>query len=320
MGLSGFKQRYDLIICEGMRSGEKVLMNFLISGASGLIGKELTKFFVKKGHQVIPLQRTSSSTQAYWDINNGTLQIEEDLKIDVIIHLAGESIAEGRWNKEKKERIKNSRVNGTKLLAEYFSKAKYQPGLFISGSAIGFYGNRGDEKLFENSKKGNGFLADVCHQWETATAKVSQVGIRVANIRLGMVLSSKGGALKKMLFPFKIGFGGIIGNGQQYISWIEIQDVVGAINHIIENTDIKGPVNIVSPSPVTNYNFTKTLGNILKRPTILPLPAFWTKILLGEMAQELLLSSTRVIPEKLQKAGYIFKNPTLKNALQNHIT
>ena len=292
-------------------------MKILISGASGLIGKEILNSLAEQGHQIISLQRKSAPTTPYWDIENEIIELGANQKIDVVIHLAGESIAEGRWNQRKKERIKNSRVKGTKLLSEYFSKANYQPKIFISGSAIGFYGNRGDEKLSEESKKGTGFLSDVCYQWEEATTKASQSGIRVANIRFGMVLSSKGGALKKMLLPFKMGLGGIIGNGKQYISWVTINDVVGIINHIIKNKNLKGPINIVSPNPVTNHNFTKTLGKILNRPTFFPLPAFLAKILLGEMAQELLLSSTKVIPSKLQKSGYIFKNATLKNAFKN---
>ncbi len=304
---------------EGHYPTEEAIMNFLVSGASGLIGKEITSFLVEQGHKVIPLQRKSPSEQAYWNLESGIIKIDQNLRIDIIIHLAGENIAEGRWNKEKKERIKNSRVEGTKLISEYFSKVNHKPELFISASAIGFYGNRGEEELLEKSKKGTGFLSDVCQQWEMATEKASQTGIRVANIRLGMVLSSKGGALTSILPPFKMGFGGIIGNGRQYVSWVTIQDVVGSINHIIENTDIEGPINIVSPNPVTNYNFTKTLGKTLKRPTFFPLPAFLAKLLLGEMAQELLLSSTKVIPGKLQKTDYIFKNPTLENAFPHLI-
>ena len=291
-------------------------MKILISGASGLIGKAIMNSLADQGHQVISLQRKSSSIIPYWDIENGIIELGANQRIDVVIHLAGESIAEGRWNQQKKERIKNSRINGTKLLSEYFSKANYQPKVFISGSAIGFYGNRGDEELSEKSKKGIGFLSDVCYQWEDATSLASQSGIRVANIRFGMVLSSKGGALKKMLLPFKIGLGGVIGNGQQYISWITINDVVGIVNYIIKNEDLQGPINVVSPNPVTNYNFTKILGEKLNRPTLFPLPAFLAKILLGEMAKELLLSSTKVTPRKLQKSGYIFKNTTLENAFE----
>lgn len=295
-------------------------MKILISGASGLIGKEVVSSLSEQGNQTIPLQRHPSPEIPYWDIENGIVELGTHQEIDVVIHLAGESIAEGRWNQQKKERIKNSRVKGTKLLAEFFTKTSYRPKVFISGSAIGYYGNRGEEKLSEKSQKGTGFLSDVCYQWEDATAELSQSGIRVASVRFGMVLSSKGGALKKMLLPFKIGFGGIIGDGKQYVSWVTIDDVVGIISHIIKNADLKGAINVVSPNPVTNHTFTKALGKVLNRPTLFPLPAFLAKILLGEMAQELLLSSTKVIPGKLQESGYTFKHATLENALKNTIT
>ncbi|MEN8136139.1 MAG: TIGR01777 family oxidoreductase [Thermodesulfobacteriota bacterium] len=292
------------------------MMQILISGASGLIGKEIANSLAEQGHQIVSLQRKSAATTPYWDIENEIIELGANQKIDVVINLAGESIADGRWNQQKKAKIKNSRVKGTKLLAEYFSRANYQPKVFISASAIGFYGDRGDEKLSEESRKGTGFLSDVCYQWEGATTKAAQSGIRVANIRSGIVLSLKGGALKKMLPPFKMGLGGIIGTGKQYISWVTINDVVGIINHIIKNEALKGPINLVSPNPVTNHDFTKTLGKLLNRPTCFPLPAAMAKILLGEMAQELLLASTKVIPGKLQESGYIFKYATLQDAFK----
>lgn len=296
-------------------------MKILISGASGLIGQEVERSLLKQGHQVIPLKReTTTEEMPCWNIENGVIDLGKHQEIDIVIHFAGESIAEGRWNQQKKERIKNSRIKGTKLLSEYFSKTSYKPKLFVSGSAIGFYGNRDNEELSENSKKGAGFLSDVCAQWEEATSKLSQAGVRVSNIRLGMVLSSKGGALQKMLLPFKICFGGIVGDGKQYISWVTIDDVVGIVNHIIESETLSGAINVVSPNPVTNHTFTKALGKALNRPTLFPLPAFMAKIIFGEMAQELLLSSTKVVPEKLQKHGYSFKYPLLKNALKDIVT
>ncbi len=295
-------------------------MKVLVSGASGLIGQEVEKSISKQGHQVVPLKRgVKPGKTACWDIENGIIDLGEYQEIDVVIHFAGESIAEGRWSQQKKERIKNSRVNGTKLLSEHFSNTSYKPKLFLSSSAIGFYGNRGNEELSENSNKGTGFLSDVCAQWENATSKLPQAGIRVANIRLGMVLSSKGGALQKMLFPFKIGFGGIIGDGKQYISWVTIDDVVGAVNHIIKTDTLSGAINVVAPTPVTNYVFTKTLGKALNRPTIFPLPAFVANIIFGEMAKELLLTSIRAFPKKLQKHGYDFKYTSLENALTDII-
>lgn len=292
-------------------------MKILISGASGLIGKEISSFFQNRGDQVLSLKRKSTSQSTpYWDIENGIIELCEYQEIDVVIHLAGESIAEGRWDEQKKDRIRKSRVQGTKLLSEYFAKTNYRPKIFISGSAIGFYGDRGEEELTEISPKGTGFLSDVCSQWESATSVLAHSGIRVVSIRLGMVLSSHGGALKKMLFPFKMGFGGLVGDGKQYISWVTIDDVVGIINHIVETNNLFGVINAVSPNPVTNHTFTKQLGSILNRPTIFPLPALIAKIVFGEMAQELLLSSTRVIPSKLHESGYIFKHATLKEAFR----
>jgi len=296
-------------------------MKVLISGSSGLIGREVENSLAEQGHQVIVLKRKATSSEmAYWDIEKGIIELGIHREIDIVIHLAGESIAQGRWNKEKKERIINSRVKGTKLLSEYFSKTSYRPRVFVSASAIGFYGSRGEEELSEESPKGTGFLSDVCFQWEEATSKVSLAGIRVANVRFGMVLSSKGGALHKMLLPFKMGFGGIIGDGRQYISWITIDDVVGIINHVINTEELIGPINVVSPTPATNYQFTKALGKVLNRPTVFPLPAFLAKMVFGEMAQELLLSSTKVSPNKLQEYNYSFKHATLKKALKDILT
>jgi hypothetical protein len=295
-------------------------MKILISGASGLIGTAIANSLVLKGHQVAALHRNTTKTTPYWNIAGKEINLGIDRQIDVVIHLAGESIVAGRWSRPKKERILKSRVEGTRLIADFFAKAAYQPKVIISASAIGFYGNRGNEELNEDSAKGSGFLADVCKQWEDATEAASKSGIRVVNIRSGMVLSAKGGALAKMLLPFKIGFGGIIGNGKQYISWITIDDVVGIINHIINNEDLHGPINLVSPNPVTNHCFTKELGKILNRPTIFLLPAFLARIIFGEMAEELLLTSAKVIPGKLQDSGYFFKNPTLDGALKNLLT
>lgn len=279
------------------------------------MGKEVVSYFELKGYEVLQLQRNNPNILPYWNIEEQIIKLDKNKQIDVVIHLAGESIAEGRWNRNKKDRILKSRVDGTKLLAEYFSKAKIKPRIFISCSAIGFYGNRKDEILTEKSKKGEGFLSDVTYEWERATILASNSGIRVANIRLGMVLSRKGGALKKMILPFKIGLGGIIGDGNQYISWISIQDLVKAIDYVIQTPSLDGAINFVSPNPITNYEFTKTLGNVLHRPTYLPLPTFLTKIIFGEMGEELLLSSIKVKPEKLENSGYNFKHSKLKTAL-----
>jgi len=290
-------------------------MNILVSGASGMIGRKICTFLSHQGHAIIPLKRGHVSASAFWDIDKQRVHIDDNLHIDIIIHLAGESIAGGRWTREKKARIKESRVVGTQLLSSYFAKTAYRPRLFICGSAVGFYGDQGNLTLTESNSGGDGFLADVCQQWEAATETAAQAGIRVVNLRFGMVLSDTGGALQKMVLPFSMGLGGVIGSGQQYISWISINDVVRAVDHIIAKKNLTGPVNCVSPSPVTNAEFTRTLGRILKRPTVFPLPAFAAKLLFGEMAQELFLSSTRVVPAKLQKSDFCFKEPTLQEAL-----
>jgi uncharacterized protein (TIGR01777 family) len=294
-------------------------MKILISGASGLIGQELLRDLSQRGHEVVVLQRNSPSTPPYWNIEDKIVDFGREQKIDAVIHLAGENIAAGRWSRERKEAIRNSRIYGTTLLAEYLAKLEEKPRVLISCSAIGFYGHRPDKILNEQSSQGSGFLAEVCGDWEAATAAAEQAGIRAVKIRLGMVLSRNGGALKKMLLPFKLGLGGIIGRGQQLVSWISIDDVVGAINHVLANDQLRGAVNFVSPHPVTNRTLTKTLGHILSRPTVFPLPAVPVKIVLGEMAEELLLSSTKVLPEKLQSSGYQFLYPDLEDVLSTYL-
>ncbi|OGR06052.1 MAG: TIGR01777 family protein [Deltaproteobacteria bacterium RIFOXYD12_FULL_50_9] len=288
-------------------------MKILISGASGLIGKATADYLSQKGHQILSLRRNTTSPP-YWDLEKRIIDLGDNQDIDVVINLAGENIAEGRWNQQKKDRILKSRVEGTELIAAYFSKAEYRPKVIISGSAIGIYGNRGAEELTEESARGSGFLPEVCYQWERSISSASSSGIRVVCVRFGMVLSAKGGALEKMILPFKIGLGGIIGNGDQYISWISINDVAGAISHIINNENLDGPINLVSPIPVTNFDFTKVLGKTLHRPTVFSIPAFFARLLFGEMAEELLLASTKVIPKKLLKSGYSFQEPTLDRA------
>lgn len=287
-------------------------MKILLTGSSGLIGTALIKRLSEKGHDIGRLFRTrQDKTQPFWDIENGVIDLGAFDTPDVVIHLAGENLTDSRWNRAKKERIINSRVNSTKLLVNYFTHAEHKPRVFICGSAIGFYGNRGDETVDENSAPGNGFAAEICKQWETASKPATDLGIRLVNIRTGIVLSPLGGALKKMLLPFRLGLGGIIGNGRQYVSWVSIDDIVDMIHFVMVNESLNGPVNLVSPNPVTNYQFTKTLGKVLHRPTPFPLPAFMARILFGEMADELLLSSTRVRPEKLMAAGYQFHHTEL---------
>ncbi|MBI5417064.1 TIGR01777 family protein [Candidatus Poribacteria bacterium] len=292
-------------------------MKILISGSSGLIGSALVEYLNANGHTVGRLLRNNlSKNSPSWDTEKGIISPGDFIDFDVFINLAGENISNGRWTQAKKTMILNSRVNGTKIISDFLAKSEHKPRVFISGSATGFYGDRGDELMDENKNQGTGFLSNVCKQWEDATASAVEAGIRVVNIRTGMVLSSSGGALEKMILPFKMGLGGTIGNGKQYMSWISIDDLVEIIQFIISKDLINGPVNLVSPCSITNYEFTKILGDVLNRPTIFPLPAFIAQTIFGEMADELLLSSNRVIPKKLIDAGYKFKHSDLKNTLQ----
>ena len=295
-------------------------MKVLITGSSGLVGSALTDYFVANGDEVIRLLRRSAPADSpVWDPENGEINLAGVRDISAVVHLAGDNLGEGRWNDRKKNSILNSRVKGTKLLSEYFAATEHKPIVILSASAVGYYGNRGEERVDEASKPGKGFLTDVCRQWEDATASAVDAGIRVVNLRLGVILSAEGGALKKMLLPFRIGLGGVIGSGKQYMSWVSIDDVTGMIQHIIANEAVRGPVNLVSPNPVSNREFTKTLGQILNRPTIFPMPAFAARIAFGEMADELLLSSTRVIPKKLMDSGYEFRHPELGGAFEHFL-
>ncbi|MDQ1386724.1 MAG: uncharacterized protein QOF56_178 [Acidobacteriaceae bacterium] len=235
---------------------------------------------------------------------------------DAVIHLAGESIF-GRWTAAKKSKIRNSRVSGTFNLASALARAREKPNVFVCGSAIGYYGNRGDELLSEESAPGAGFLAQACQEWEEATTPAVQADIRTVHLRTGIVLSPKGGALGAMLLPFKMGLGGRVGDGRQWMSWIDVQDMVGAIHHILKNDLLQGPVNMVAPKPVRNEEFVKTLANVLSRPAILPMPALAVKTLFGEMGEELLLASQKVEPGKLISSGYPFRQRELSKSLQH---
>lgn len=292
-------------------------MKVLITGSSGLVGLALIESLAANGHEVIRLLRKDFSEDSpVWDPENGVIDLADVRDIAAVVHLAGENIAEGRWNDKKKENILSSRVRGTKLLAGFFAASDHKPRIIVSASATGVYGDRGEEFLDETNGPGNGFLADVCKQWEEATAPAVDAGIRVANVRLGIVLSTAGGALKKMLLPFRMGLGGVIGSGKQYMSWVSIEDVTGMIQYVIANESMRGPVNLVSPDAVSNREFTKTLGRVLHRPTIFPLPVFAARIAFGEMADELLLASTRVLPKKLTDSGYKFRHPELGEAFE----
>ena len=293
-------------------------MKVLITGSSGLIGSALIESLAANGHEVIRLLRKKFAEDSpVWDPENGVIDLADVRGIAAVVHLAGDNIAEGRWNSQKKGRILNSRVIGTKLLAEFFAASDHKPHIIVSASAVGVYGDRGEERVDETSGPGNGFLADVCKQWEGATASAVDAGIRVANVRFGVVLSTAGGALKSMLLPFRMGVGGVIGTGKQYMSWVSIDDVVGMIQYVIANDSMQGPVNLVAPTAVSNREFTKTLGRVLHRPTIFPMPAFAARIAFGELANELLLASTCVLPKKLMDSGYKFRHPELGEAFEH---
>jgi uncharacterized protein (TIGR01777 family) len=302
------------------RVGGGIPMNILVTGSTGLVGRALVPFLTAGGHSVIRLVRSRPMTEgvaAFWDPVAGHVDPARLEGLDGVVHLAGESIATGRWTAEKKARIRDSRVNGTRLLCESLAGLGQPPRVLVSASAIGYYGDRGDEILREESAPGAGFLADVCRAWEAATESAQQRNIRVVNLRIGMVLSSMGGALGKMLVPFRMGLGGIIGSGKQFMSWIAIDDVLGSIACALATDALRGPVNAVAPHPVRNREFTKTLGRILARPTIFPMPAFAAQLAFGEMADDLLLSSTRVEPARLSAAGYNFRYPSLEGALRH---
>ena len=293
-------------------------MKVLVTGASGLIGSALSKFLTAGGHSVIRLQRKNFEPESpVWELENCINDLARNREKYAVVHLAGENIADGRWSKKKKNRILNSRVHGTKLLAAYFAGTDFKPELIISASAVGFYGERGTEIIDESFASGSGFLAGVCQQWENSANIAEEAGIRVVNARFGAVLSSSGGALKKMLLPFKMGLGGIIGSGEQYFSWVSIDDAVRIIQHIIADDSIRGPVNFAAPNAVSNREFTKTLGRVLRRPTIFPLPAVVARLAFGEMADELLLTPIRVYPKKIVECGYKFLHPELGEALKH---
>src|SRR5262245_34832338 len=287
-------------------------MRIALTGSTGLVGSVLIPLLAKEGHDTLRLRRPSD-----WDPEAGSVQIAAFSGVDAVVHLAGESIASGRWTVERKKRIRESRVKGTTLIADALSRMDRPPNVLVSASAIGYYGDRGNEVLREDSPAGTGFLANVCREWEAATSAAEKKGIRVVHIRTGLVLSGKGGAMPKMLPPFKLGVGGKIGSGSQYWSWISVDHLCAAILHCIQVESLRGAVNTVSPSPVTNLEFTKTLGRVLRRPTLFPVPVFAARIALGEMADALLLASARVEPAQLAKSRFVFKHTDLEPALRS---
>jgi uncharacterized protein len=288
----------------------------LVSGASGPIGAALLPALKAQGATVTRLVRKSATgnDQIVWD---PARLLSPDLVsgFDAVIHLSGESIV-GRWTGTKKRRIIDSRIQGTGHLVEAIVKASPPPRVFVSASAVGYYGNRGNEILREDSPSGQGFAAETCRKWEAATQPAARAGIRTAQMRFGVVMSADGGALPKMLPPFRLGLGGRLGDGRQWSPWVSVRDVVGAIQHVLSNESLSGPVNIVAPNPVTNAEFTRVLASVLHRPAIFPVPAFAVRLIFGEMGEELFLASERVEPAKLEASGYRFQHPDLRNALQ----
>lgn len=295
-------------------------MKILLTGASGFIGSAASRALGADGHTVIPLRRTSDqSSEPTWDPEKGKVDLGREPQFDAVIHLAGENIAQ-RWSSKVKDRIYKSRVEGTRLLCETLAKLPKVPEALLCASGTAFYGNRGDEILDEDSSPGEGFLAKVTQEWERATEQAAEGGIRVVNMRIGLVLDSKVGALTRMLPAFRFGVGGRLGSGRQFWSWIALGDVLSAMKHCLYNRDIRGPVNLVSPQPVTNAEFTNTLGSVLHRPTVFPVPEFALNAFFGEMAHEAMLISLRVVPKRLQETGFAFQFPELRQALSASMT
>ncbi len=296
-------------------------MRILITGATGLLGQALTTSLLENGHEVLKASRKDPIDESHvkWSIDSGFADPEKLEGLDVVVHLAGENVSGLRWTDEKKKAIRDSRILGTRNVVDAISNLKNKPKTFIASSAIGFYGERGDEEMTETSPAGDNFLAGVCKEWEIESRRAEDAGIRTVLLRTGIVLSKEGGALSTMLLPFKMGVGGVVGSGKQWMSWISLDDEVAIINYCIENENIRGAVNAVAPNPVTNAEFTKTLGEVLYRPTFLPLPEFAVSMIFGEMGDALLLASTKVLPKRLEDAGFEFKYPNLKEAIENAV-
>ena len=295
-------------------------MKILVSGSHGLVGKALIRSLTDDSHEVVRLvrrERIFGDPEVEWHPNQGRIDAQHLEGFDAVVHLAGENIASGRWTGEKKRAIRESRVKGTTLLSESLARLSRPPSVFLSASAIGYYGDRGDEPVTEESMPGEGFLADVCVEWEKATQRAAEKGIRTVCTRFGIILDAKEGALAKLLFPFRMGIGGRIGDGKQWMSWIALDDVVNGLKFLIEDKATRGPVNFVAPNPVTNAEFKKTLGQVLSRPTLFPVPAFAARLAFGEMADALLLASQKVEPNVLEERGFPFYWPTLEPALRH---
>lgn len=291
-----------------------------VSGSTGLLGAEVVASLSAAGHDVVRLVRRvpgPGEKAVRWDPERGKVDADGLEGLDAVVHLAGENIASGRWNAARKVAIRESRVNGTRLLCDALAGLARPPKTLVCASAIGYYGDRGADVVTEESPPGAGFLPEVCREWEAAAGAAATKGIRVVVLRIGVVLSPRGGALARMLPLFRAGLGGVLGNGRQYVSWIALDDLVGIVLHALRAGGLSGPVNAVAPVPVTNRELTGALGKALSRPTLLPVPAFALRLALGEMADALLLASTRVAPRRLEETGYRFRFPELGGALRH---
>jgi uncharacterized protein (TIGR01777 family) len=299
------------------RFGDKPRLSFLVTGASGLIGKALCSYLSTAGHKVIRLVRHTPCTtdERFWNPEAGEISPDAFDSIDVVVHLAGENIAARRWSPSYKNKLRDSRVRTSKLLASAIGNLSQKPKVFIAASGVGIYGDTGDSWANDTTPAGAGFLAQLASEWEGSYSHLSP-DIRVASLRFGTVLSPRGGALSKMLPAFQCGVGGPLGRGNQWMSWIALQDVVGIIEHVAFTNTLSGGINVTAPTSCTNLEFTKTLGRVLHRPTLLPVPATALRLTLGEMAEALLLANCRVSPQKLIKSGYVFELPTLEEALR----
>jgi uncharacterized protein (TIGR01777 family) len=294
-----------------------------VTGSSGLVGSALVAGLEADGHFVRPVVRRAASEAKHeirWDPAAAMIDTAELASVDGVVHLAGENIAAKRWTPAFKDKILSSRVGPTKALCQALAGMAMKPSVLVCASAIGYYGNRGDVPVDESSPPGAGFLAEVCKQWEAATQPARDADIRVVNLRTGFVLAKEGGGLAKMLTPFKLGLGGVIGSGKQYVSWIALDDLVRAIKFSLSSPAVSGPMNATSPHPVTNREFTKTLGSVLKRPTIFPMPSFAARLAFGEMADDMLIGGARVEPHVLEAARFDFAYPQLEVALRHILT
>jgi uncharacterized protein (TIGR01777 family) len=306
-------------LADHARRGGEETMKVAVTGSTGLIGSALVPFLTSGGHEVRRLVRRPprGEDEVGWDPTRDELDPASLDGVDAIVHLSGENLAGGRWTAARKERLRRSRIDSTRTLARAVASLDRPPRVLVSASAIGFYGDRGEEWVTESSPPADDFLGRLVVDWEAAAEPAVEAGVRVAHPRTGVVLSPAGGALGKLLLPFRLGLGGVVGSGSQYMSWVSIDDVVGALHHALVDERMSGPFNLVAPEPVTNRDFTRILGRVLRRPTLVPVPAAALKAALGEMAEATLLASTRVRPEVLLQTGYAFRFPGLEEALRH---